>query len=521
MSKFVKTCLASALMLAACSPQEDVSLPPNEYEIFEPAPLMVYGTGQVEAAPDIAIVIGTIEITDDNHGLVMSQIADIMNSVQTIADTAETEMSYTQLTSQDKFDEACLKRNQIATKRFQELVSDIRHNTHQKRFIEQLEIQKKSTQTDFDRELKQNTSRLRKLNKHRDIPDIRRDIIDLEEEIDDENDDHISAMETLNTRRKTAQDSLRDSKPRLAQESCLVTEAEGYVQFTARIHPADLAAGFMTQFTAKGVTKIDLFGYDFSDYDAVYQEAAQRAVTNARAKAKLIAGGAGSKLQKVKSFSISQPTRFGRFGPQSKIVTAPRAESYISIPAVYETYSEAVVVQEASTELITVPATWETVTETIVIQPQSIEYVTIPPTYETVIETVVVQEGRFNNGIRIPPVTKNVSRRVIKTPASTVEKIVPAVTRQIQKRVVKTPARTQERVVPSVTKMETRRRVKTPARTLEQEAPGNPLQGQLSDAQSSALKRSVLSGPQTVTVIAQMGFDYETGLDDVRFTTKP
>jgi len=209
------------------------------------------------------------------------------------------------------------------------------------------------------------------------------------------------------------------------------------------------------------------------------------------------------------------------------------------IPAEFEFEMQTVVTQEASSELVTIPATFETVTETVVVQPQSVEYVTIPPVYEwvdgeiegssieydtipaeyeTVVEPVIVQEASTElvtipatyqtvmeivvlqpqyeapDGSVVPAVTKQETRRVIKTPASTQERTIPAVTKMETRRVVKTPASTvervvpneikdgktriavkpattQERAIPAVTKQVTRRVVKTPARTQERAAP--------------------------------------------------
>jgi len=115
-------------------------------------------------------------------------------------------------------------------------------------------------------------------------------------------------------------------------------------------------------------------------------------------------------------------------------------------------------------------------------------------------------------------VTKQVSRRVVKTPARVTERVIPAVTQQIERRVIKTPASTQERVIPAVTKMESRRVIKTPASTIEQAIP-RQAENILSSAGSgpnNALRQSVLSGPQKVEVSAYLVFDYETALDDMR-----
>jgi len=97
-------------------------------------------------------------------------------------------------------------------------------------------------------------------------------------------------------------------------------------------------------------------------------------------------------------------------------------------------------------KLETIPAEYETVSETVVVQGASVEYVQLPPSYETVQETIVLQpEYVAADGTKVPAITEEYSRRVVKTPASTVERTIPAVTKQVTRRVVKTPSRTVEK----------------------------------------------------------------------------
>jgi len=247
---------------------------------------------------------------------------------------------------------------------------------------------------------------------------------------------------------------------------------------------------------------------------------------------------ASSQRQYIDRTQISIPSS------QAPTSSAPRPQKFGSLTieegsAEYKTVTETVVVQEASTELVTIPATFETVKETVVVKPASVEYevtpaeyewvegeidgstveyvatppvfetysetivvqeastqlVAIPPTYETVTETIVVQAQSYAaDGSMIPPVTKELTRRVVKTPASTQERRVPAVTKTETRRRLKTPASTVERTVPyqkkdgktrvpvkpatvkekpvaAVTKEVSRRVIKTPARTVERTIP--------------------------------------------------
>ena len=201
------------------------------------------------------------------------------------------------------------------------------------------------------------------------------------------------------------------------------------------------------------------------------------------------------------------------------IVMQEASTELVTIPATYETIVETMVVQEASKAFKVIPpkykwvkgeiegsaieykakaAQYETVSETVVVQAASIELVAIPPTYETVTETVVVQPQYVaGDGSIVPPLTKQVSRRVVKTPASTQERTIPAVTKTQSRRIVKTPAATIETSVPykkrngktrvpvkpasvveysipAVTKQVSRRVIKTPARTTERVRPAVP-----------------------------------------------
>jgi len=198
------------------------------------------------------------------------------------------------------------------------------------------------------------------------------------------------------------------------------------------------------------------------------------------------------------------------------IVIQPASVEYVSIKPTYATVNETVVVQEASTELVTIPgeyewvdgdiegsavvlerkpAEYEMVKETVIVQAASVEYIQPPAVYETVKDTIVVQDGyRAADGTVVPPVTEEISRQVLKQPASTQERQIPAVTKEVMRRVVKTPATTVEkrvpyekkngktrvlvkpaavveRSIPAVTKTEARRVIKTPARTTERIIP--------------------------------------------------
>lgn len=268
----------------------------------------------------------------------------------------------------------------------------------------------------------------------------------------------------------------REMKPRLSEAICKVETVEVATNMVIRVRPASDAGAVLKALGDADVSSGQLFGYDFSDYDSLYQEAAAKAVSAARKKAEMITRVAQTELGEITNFRIDRPSRTGRFGPQPNIVNRNRN--------IGGGYSQTVVQQTGEIlARVMIPARFRTITEPIVVQEASTELVTIPATYETVMETVVVQpQYADGSGNFIPAVTKQVARRVIKTPAST-----------------------QERIIPAVTKMETRRVLVEPAR---------PSSNQLgATSQSNALQMSLLSGPQTVSVTAYLSYDYKTPID--------
>ena len=70
-----------------------------------------------------------------------------------------------------------------------------------------------------------------------------------------------------------------------------------------------------------------------------------------------------------------------------------------------------------------------------------------PP--ETLTAEVVMPETPSN--------VVTIERRILKSPARTMERVIPAIPKTVTRQVIKTPARTVERSVPAVTKQETRR----------------------------------------------------------------
>ncbi len=260
--------------------------------------------------------------------------------------------------------------------------------------------------------------------------------------------------------------------------------------------------------------------------EPVSVEVQKNCASISQGKAKVVDGKCFAQVEVPNTYTTSQPIPASkRKAIASQNVNAGVSQTGLdassefvveTIPAEYDTVKEKVFIQNASTELISLPAQYETVTETVVVQPQSVEYETIPgkyewvegeipgesivyetmpAEYETYQETIVVQEASTEL-VTIPPTYETLPNgtAVVKTPASTTERVIPAVTKMETRRRVKTPAKTVEKIVqneiregktrilvepgqivektiPAVTKQVTRRAVKTPARTVERVIP--------------------------------------------------
>lgn len=308
---------------------------------------------------------------------------------------------------------------------------------------------------------------------------------------------------------KDVRQKLRPNKERITRKNCPVTHVETFVRFTAWVKPSGEVSDYITAFTTAGVEQVSLFGFDFSNYDALYKEASEKAVANARNKAKLSARIAGTQLTTIESFSVTGTERRRRFGqqamlisphgnrtlsPQQKIAFSdrvirsqgsprngynPRPRAVMPAPVAQTSFScwDGSLVFSAGQ--CPVEAVMAGVSDQVVITPARPEYVTIPATYETVNETVVVQEA---------------SSELVNINGRMMERTVPAVTKQETRRVIKTPASTLERTIPAV-------------------LGSNP------KVHSNALTESMMSGSKTIRVHATLSYNYETPLDGVIFKT--
>jgi uncharacterized protein YggE len=119
----------------------------------------------------------------------------------------------------------------------------------------------------------------------------------------------------------------RLDRPRLRQQVCQATTIEVSTQMVIRVQPASDAGAVLRALGDAGASEANLFGYDFSDYDSLYQAAAQQAVVNAKAKADAVSTGAHGPLGELVDMTVSPPKRIRRFGPQPIVIRPKRPSS--------------------------------------------------------------------------------------------------------------------------------------------------------------------------------------------------
>lgn len=151
-----------------------------------------------------------------------------------------------------------------------------------------------------------------------------------------------------------------------------------------------------------------------------------------------------------------------------QVLKRAESESVSVVPAKFETVQETVLVREASKRIEVIPASYEWEEEQVIVKPALTMLKQIPATYETVTELVLEKPGytywkkgtgpkqKINNAtgeimclVEVPPVYRNVTKQVVKTPASVQAIDMPAEYATERKRVMKTPPTTREIDVPA------------------------------------------------------------------------
>ena len=153
---------------------------------------------------------------------------------------------------------------------------------------------------------------------------------------------------------------------------------------------------------------------------------------------------------------------------QETVLKTQASEKVDVIPAQYEWIEERVLVREASERIETIPATYKKVTERVLVKPASERLETNPATYVNETERVLVREayttwkkgrgpiekvddstGEIMCLVTIPAEYKTVTKRVLKTPATTSTITIPAEYETITKTVVDAPATTRTIAIPA------------------------------------------------------------------------
>ena len=376
-------------------------------------------------------------------------------------------------------------------------------------------------------------------------------------------------------RRGDTQIKRRTEKARLAQKVCSAQSIKVSTDMVIRIHPADTAGDALRALADAGTTQARLFGYDFKDYDILYQQAADKAVSLAKRKAEMIAHRSGASLGELESLIISRPAQTGRFGPQPNVIrSANRYNGQTGSVVERQTHKRGQPKLPAHRNKTRPPAPtftcWNgkvvfylshcpdqpingtstqggSIGEVIVAGSSPItrgQFTVFNGVSNQVVQstqTVINNAGEILCRVTIPPKYKTVTKQLIKTPARTVERHVPAVTKDIivksanpdgsYKEVVKTitvkEAYTDIDVIPAEYEPRTEQILVEPGRVEWKPASQAINAGEFKAVKfpkgqsetlknaptTNALSMSLLSGPKTISVTANLSYDYETPLN--------
>ena len=165
-----------------------------------------------------------------------------------------------------------------------------------------------------------------------------------------------------------------------------------------------------------------------------------------------------------------------------KVLSKEASENITVVPAKYKMVNKKLLVKEASERLVAIPATYKTVTEKVLVKEASERLVKVPATYDTVTQKILVKEaqttwkkGCSDSGkatgkdcdvlclVNTPAQYRTITKRVLKTPASTKAIPVPAKYKTVTRKVLDRPASTKSIPVPAVYKTVKVRELVSPA----------------------------------------------------------
>ncbi len=154
-----------------------------------------------------------------------------------------------------------------------------------------------------------------------------------------------------------------------------------------------------------------------------------------------------------------------------KVLSKEASENVTIIPAKYSMSSKKILVKEASERLVAVPATYKTVTEKVLISEASERLVKVPATYGTSSEKILIRDAHtaWKKGcsgpvqklgedcdvlclVNIPAQYKTITKRILKTPATTKSVPIPAKYKTVTRKVLDQHASTKVVPIPAVYK---------------------------------------------------------------------
>ena len=442
--------------------QEDIEIDP-----FKAKPIFVNGTGTVRAAPDIAVLTGIIKSEAKVEYKAMDSSAKVMNRIQEIIDGKDIKISFTNLSGAEQRDLQCLAHNNEASRRHSDINNDNWFNKREKNRPE-----------DVRQKLREPKKRI--VEKVCEVTHVENYIVFTAwVRPSGEVSDYIRAFTEAGVEQVSLFGFDFSNYDELYKEASVkaVKNAREKAEISARIAGTQLTT--IESFVVSATERRSRFGQQAM---IISPHGNRSAVPQQRiAFSDRVIRSQGTPRNRGYRQPQPAPQPVVAFAPPPPLMQAPPNFSGTSSDG----FASSAGFSGSGVPLGgRIPPIFETVTETVVVQEASSELITIPATFETVYETVVVQEASGSS---------------------------PAVTEQIARRVVKTPARTTERTIPAVSKNVTRRVLKNP---------GSANNGGGVSAQtgaSNALNESMMSGSKTIRVTASVSYNYETPLDGVIF----
>lgn len=221
---------------------------------------------------------------------------------------------------------------------------------------------------------------------------------------------------------------------------------------------------------------------------------------------------------------------------QERVVVKEASVDLVEIPPELETVEEQVMVKPASERQELIPATFKEVQEQVVKKPGFVRQVPVPAEYDTVTERVMVKPERsyWKKGqsplervdnmtgeimcyVTEPAEYKEVTRTVLKTPATVREERVPEEYETVTRTVIDQPAQIRTTPIPAEYQTVQVQKVRTPARTERRETPAEyaTVERQVQRGESRLEWRRILcetnANPQVIgelqEKLKQQGFD--------------